>query len=444
MEKRYTVQKFIDNYDDIARRTILSCQLRSNVVITTKSISRFNNILMSLYRCELCSLEDPVVIEQGGLSKSKTTEIDELTGVFNKMKVTGKRGRGRTLPWKDVGNSIAPTKKLTIEPRPSEPAVEPIVLEANVPYGSSVNDTKDWYERIGALKIMGETIPGKLQYVGPITVYYYYCYYTTLEEVKKWNERNPMPTVIFISKVSYHHHVRMTKFDYNDVDEFLSYCNVKKPVFINIVGMTVIVGFDTRKDARLFLQVWMTYIGGTNYPQIKNDIEEYDQFLKDKGIDLETSSPHYKTIRRLLNGSYDDLENAMKYAVMHNMVDVTKFLIDAGTSNLDTILSVAASEGRKDVVRLLLDNNVDVNSRDGQALIKAASGDHSDIVDLLLANGADIHVRQDEALRQAVANSALGTVALLLRRGADKGANDNEAIKIARRNNNRILIDMLR
>lgn len=89
-------------------------------------------------------------------------------------------------------------------------------------------------------------------------------------------------------------------------------------------------------------------------------------------------------------------------AVSGHLKELTTWLL-ANQPNVDRIsgrtpLHLAASEGHKDVVRFLLDNDANVNARDNKGrtpLHDAASGGFLHVVELLLANNADINARTE-------------------------------------------------
>jgi len=92
----------------------------------------------------------------------------------------------------------------------------------------------------------------------------------------------------------------------------------------------------------------------------------------------------------------------------------------------DTLVQ-AARNGRREMVRLLLDQGVWLNrGQQAEALIGAASGGHDPTLLLLLEGGADVNaprdVSHDTALHAAVPRHRYGTVELLLDHGADINA----------------------
>ena len=98
----------------------------------------------------------------------------------------------------------------------------------------------------------------------------------------------------------------------------------------------------------------------------------------------------------------------------------------------DRGLILAAGRGHIEIVKLLLENGADVNSRtkDGDtALIVASKAGHTNVVKLLLERGADVNAKNRNgrmALMGATNQGHLNVVKLLLERGADVNAKDEQ------------------
>jgi len=84
-----------------------------------------------------------------------------------------------------------------------------------------------------------------------------------------------------------------------------------------------------------------------------------------------------------------------------------------------TALVLAASSGYTDIVRDLLANGAKANSQDGGALILASAEGHTEIVEMLLKAGADVNADNGFALLLASGEGHLDVVKILLRAGAD-------------------------
>lgn len=96
-----------------------------------------------------------------------------------------------------------------------------------------------------------------------------------------------------------------------------------------------------------------------------------------------------------------------------------------------TPLMIAASRGRADTVKDLIEKGADVNERDKRygmtALMSASLSGHTDIVKFLIDRGADVNGKDGDGttpLIKAAMNRRFDTVRLLLNRGADVNAKD--------------------
>ena len=112
--------------------------------------------------------------------------------------------------------------------------------------------------------------------------------------------------------------------------------------------------------------------------------------------------------------------------------------IDVNAKNSDgyTALILASSNGRTEIVKMLLEKRADVNAKDkynATALIKASSNGHTEIVAKLLDAGADVNAKNDygytaliQASRNKSRNKHTEIVAMLLDNGADVNATDDD------------------
>ena len=99
------------------------------------------------------------------------------------------------------------------------------------------------------------------------------------------------------------------------------------------------------------------------------------------------------------------------YSTIHGMTaDVNKSLSKGGDVNARsehgiTLLMFAASQGYKDISRLLIDKGADVNAKDDKGytiLMYAVNNNNKDISELLIVKGADVNAKDNDG------NTALG------------------------------------
>jgi hypothetical protein len=120
-----------------------------------------------------------------------------------------------------------------------------------------------------------------------------------------------------------------------------------------------------------------------------------------------------------------------------------------------TPLHLAALNGRRDIVTMLLANKANVNAKDNWGttpLHWAAARGHTEVAELLLANKAEVNAKEDtEAgftpLHWAAMNGHRHVVALLLANKADVNANDKRSgltpLHLAARNAHKDVVELL-
>lgn len=125
--------------------------------------------------------------------------------------------------------------------------------------------------------------------------------------------------------------------------------------------------------------------------------------------------------------AYFGLSESLAVSILHN------FSIDVRDSRHRTPLSYASQNGHQDTVRLLLDKNAQVDTRDrdfGQTpLSRATENGHESIVRLLLDKNAQVDLADNDGqtpLSWAAVNGHESTVRLLLDKNAQVDAKDTE------------------
>jgi serine/threonine-protein phosphatase 6 regulatory ankyrin repeat subunit B len=133
--------------------------------------------------------------------------------------------------------------------------------------------------------------------------------------------------------------------------------------------------------------------------------------------------------------------------------DVTKpAMYYLGGSDVWTALMLAAGNGHKDVVQVLLNGGGRVNDKDAKgytSLLLAASHGYRDVVELLLTRGANIHDKDNygyTAVMVAAQEGHKEVVELLLSRGAnihDKQNNGYTAVMVAAQEGHKNVVELL-
>jgi tetratricopeptide (TPR) repeat protein len=136
-----------------------------------------------------------------------------------------------------------------------------------------------------------------------------------------------------------------------------------------------------------------------------------------------------------------------------NMEEVQQLLHKVSADDRDTALIVAAYNGHDEIVKLLLENNanVDVMEVDGEpVLIIAARKGHEGVVRILLESGANVEARDglgETALMLAAMNGYEHIVRLLVDNSVNvdaKNRNGLTALKLAERKGKQCIVSLLR
>ena len=173
------------------------------------------------------------------------------------------------------------------------------------------------------------------------------------------------------------------------------------------------------------------------------------------------SSKRFRKTRSKRGGVINNNIKLIRSSMFGNREAVKKYIedgADVNAKNSDgyTALYLASSNGRTEIVAMLLDAGANVNARTNTnywgstALIRASENKHTEIVSMLLDNGADVNATDDDgdtALMRVincneeddrpwnhVENDIIEIVEMLLENGADvnvENKNRKTALKIA-------------
>lgn len=141
-----------------------------------------------------------------------------------------------------------------------------------------------------------------------------------------------------------------------------------------------------------------------------------------------------------------DRGETLSQAVLHAYDDFVYLLLEAGAELNNPFgqcsLIYAAENGNVEIVKMLLERGADINDED--LLYAASFNGHNEVLKFLLEKGAgsDYPEYVDQALEGAAEAGKLSTVKLLLKAGANPNA--NLAINLASENDHSKIADLLR
>lgn len=207
-------------------------------------------------------------------------------------------------------------------------------------------------------------------------------------------------------------------------------------------------GFDklfTKSVPHILEKIFLSldYASFNNCQEVCN---EWKAFLGSEQFNRRAKYVYLDEILEIKWEERDDEENLTTYSMEGNVEEVQNLLnkgvnpnansyetsIRVGTIDIATTpLCVAAENGTKDVVKLLLDAGAEPNIADGYGdtpLYSATKKNHTDVVKLLLNAGVEPNVADkygDTPLKLAVHNGCKMLVKLLLDRGAEPNITDN-------------------
>jgi ankyrin repeat protein len=166
------------------------------------------------------------------------------------------------------------------------------------------------------------------------------------------------------------------------------------------------------------------------------------RILADNGADVNTQGEFFENLLQVASGEGD--EEFIRRLLLEKAADIA----DGGGEALEA----ASYAGHEAVVRLLLDNGVNINAQGGKygnALQAASYGGHKAVVQMLLDNGADINAHggvYGNALQAASHNGHEAVVQMLLDNRADinaQGGKYGSALQAASYGDHEEVVQML-
>jgi ankyrin repeat protein len=218
-------------------------------------------------------------------------------------------------------------------------------------------------------------------------------------------------------------HIQIVKFllengaDIHDDNEYALRCSVENQHIATVKyllenGADANV-FDFFNNNEKFSPIHY-YYGTLNEDIIKkNKIEIIDLILKYNG--------YYQ-------GNYKDNNNVIKWSAKHNRLDVIKLLInnkiDIHIDN-ECAFQISAENGHIEIVKFLLERKTNIHADNDYALRCSVNNKHMDIVKLLLKNGADPRAYNKFESRE----KAKGKIGVLLEKAITKCRDRNKMQK---------------
>ncbi|KAI9207004.1 ankyrin repeat-containing domain protein [Polychytrium aggregatum] len=159
----------------------------------------------------------------------------------------------------------------------------------------------------------------------------------------------------------------------------------------------------------------------------------------------------------------EELLDALRWACSNNSVPIVKILLQSprfaaiqgyrepseaphpASAALDCNrpVSIAATFGHTEILRLLLSSPWFTLDRNNRAVIMASYHNQVETLQTLIEYGANIHVKDDEALVRACERGSIEVVRVLVEHGANIAARKGEALRLAKKNRHYQVISYL-
>ena len=174
--------------------------------------------------------------------------------------------------------------------------------------------------------------------------------------------------------------------------------------------------FHVNDEQALKLAATRGYLDIVEYlVELGADIRVFDE----KALKLLEKNGRYEVVDYLIEQGANTPgfdQNALEWAKDKGDIEPNE---EDGIQGIENALISMATKGQPGIVKVLLEQGVNIHADNDAALIGAASNGYLTIVKYLVRHGADIHARNDEALRLADYYDHEDIVKYLLSQGAD-------------------------
>lgn len=207
--------------------------------------------------------------------------------------------------------------------------------------------------------------------------------------------------------------------------------------------LAIAVRHESADVVKVLLDAGAVDIGGALTVVIRRRSINYDEKVWKKNLVTWNDSAGVEKLlkKAAMNVNKKDSwkETALRYAAMHNYVDVARRQIKAGADvneGYNPPLVYAAEWNSVDVAKLLIKAGADVNEGNDPPLVCAAAYNSVDVAKLLIKAGADVNMKDHygfTAADYAYAQDYKDMVKLLTKAGADANEMKNGALRLQKK-----------
>ncbi|AGC02384.1 ankyrin repeat protein [Acanthamoeba polyphaga moumouvirus] len=156
-----------------------------------------------------------------------------------------------------------------------------------------------------------------------------------------------------------------------------------------------------------------------------------------------TSKIYFESMLKLFDDGSLDLSKILWLIARYDNIDIFKYIIEEFSKVKNRVGKMCQkdftfnkkvaqkvfrfNEDKFNIVKYLIQNGVDIQARNNEALIHAC-GENFRVVKFLVENGADIHAKNGKPLEEACDHGHIDIVQYLIEKGANINANNGKAL----------------